>query len=57
MEEEYNPEVIRFRDTIRLEVENEITEQRITSIEQISVFFENPNKVTTKVRWLILINF
>ena len=49
MEEEYNTEVIRFRDNIRQQVEKQITEQRITSIEQVSPFYENPNKMTTRV--------
>ena len=50
MEEDYNnPQVIELRNHVREVVTRQVAEQRISFIQNITSFSENPNKIQTKV--------
>jgi len=49
MEEDYNnPQVIELRNHVREVVTRTVAEQRISFIQNITSFSENPNKIQTK---------
>lgn len=49
MEEDYNnPQVIELRNHVREVVTRKVAEQRISFIQNITLFSENPNKIQTK---------
>ena len=51
MEEDYNnPQVIELRNHVREVVTRKVAEQRISFIQNITSFSENPNKIQTKVK-------
>ena len=56
MEEDYNnPQVIELRNHVREVVTRTVAEQRISFIQNITSFSENPNKIQTKVIFFCVI--